>query len=92
MATDTEKKTFIYHLKANYFTNSAGSLHRKYLFNYTLYKHRVIKENYLVFMTEASTSPRGVGDKPVFYKPGVAGSIPGFSIKQLSVSLPVLPS
>ena len=30
---------------------------------------------------------RGVGDKPMPCKPGVAGSIPGFSIKPLSVSL-----
>ena len=29
--------------------------------------------------------PRGVGDKPMSCKPGVAGSIPGFSIKPLSV-------
>ena len=27
----------------------------------------------------------GVGDKPMSCKPGVAGSIPGFSIKTLSV-------
>ena len=28
---------------------------------------------------------RGIGDKPMSCKPGVAGSIPGFSIKPLSV-------
>ena len=30
-------------------------------------------------------SRRGSGDKPMSCKPGVAGSIPGFSIKPLSV-------
>ena len=37
-------------------------------------------------------SRRGVGDKPMSFKPEVAGSIPGFSIKPLSVSLRLLPS
>ena len=34
---------------------------------------------------------RGVGDKPMSCKPGVAGSIPGFSIKPLTMSLWVFP-
>ena len=33
----------------------------------------------------------GVGDKPMSCKPGVAGSIPGFSIKPTSVSPWVIP-
>ena len=37
-------------------------------------------------------SPRGVWISAMPCKPGVAGSIPGFSIKPLSVSLRVLPS
>ena len=38
-----------------------------------------------VFTNRSKRSRRGVGDKPVSCKPGVAGSIPGFSIKPLSV-------
>ena len=45
---------------------------------------------YVIFMFFFH-SRRGVVDKCYACKPGVAGSIPGFSIKPLSVSLVVFP-
>ena len=38
-----------------------------------------------VILDPGQRSRRGVGDKPMSFKPVVEGSIPGFSIKPLSV-------
>ena len=67
---------------------------RNLFFIQTWYLKIVSKKAYIIVIWKAmsgfiqaglSKSRHGVGDKPMSCKPGVAGSIPGFSIKPLLV-------